>query len=148
SGPKLATTDGSAMPPLSIDDFALDERTGRVDACPTGRIPLEVCQDVDAETGTTTTTIHMSPAACEACPFQEQCPVEPGRKTYTTSYTDKERRLEARRGEEKTEIFQERYNRRSGIESTHSGTKRRLGLGRLRVRGRKAVFHTLYLKAA
>ena len=64
------------------------------------------------------------------------------------SYTDKQRRLEERRREQQTEPFQQRYAKRSGLESTNSGLKRRLGLGRLRVRGRKAVQHALYLKAA
>ena len=50
--------------------------------------------------------------------------------------------------EQTTPVFKERYARRAGVESTNSGLKRRLGLGRLRVRGRKAVQHALYLKAA
>jgi len=53
-----------------------------------------------------------------------------------------------RRQEEKTDVFKERYAKRSGIESTNSGMKRRLGLGKLRVRGRKAVFHAIHLKVA
>ena len=32
------------------------------------------------------------------------------------------------------------------IEGTNSGLKRKTGLGRLRVRGRPAVFHAIYLK--
>jgi Transposase DDE domain len=64
------------------------------------------------------------------------------------SYTDKQRRLAERRREEDTAAFRERYAKRSGIESTNSGLKRRLGMGRLRVRGQKAVFHALYLKVA
>ena len=67
---------------------------------------------------------------------------------YRLTYTDKQRRLEERRQEEQTDVFKERYAKRSGIESTNSGLKRRLGLGKLRVRGRKAVFHAIYLKVA
>ena len=48
-----------------------------------------------------------------------------------------------RRVEEKTEVFQERYAPRSGIESTNSGLKNRLGLDRLRVRGRGSVFRVI-----
>ena len=40
------------MEPLSIDDFAIDERTGKVGSCPSGRIPLRVIRD--EATGTTT----------------------------------------------------------------------------------------------
>ena len=96
-----------------------------------------------------TTTIEMPAASCEACPFRKACPIQKkagGR--YTISHTDKQRRLEERRREEQTVPFQKPYGKRSGVESTNSGLKRRLGFGYLRVRGKKAVFHALYLKAA
>ena len=155
SGPQPTETDaaasanananvGETVAKLSIDDFALDERTGQVEACPTGRIPLHV--EYDAATGTT--TIHMAPEDCAACPFREQCPIKPGTPTCKLSYTDKQRRLEGRRREQATDVFRQRYAKRSGLESTNSGTKRRLGLGQLRVRGRRAVQHALYLKVA
>jgi len=131
--------------PLTIDDFAVDERTGKVTACPAGRVPLQTIHDTEAGT----TTIDMSATDCENCPFRKACPIKkkPGGR-YRLTYTDKQRRLEERRQEEKTDAFKKRYAKRSGIESTNSGLKRRLGLGKLRVRGRKAVFHALYLKVA
>lgn len=147
SGPKpadAAVNGGETTPLLTIDDFAWDERTGKVEACPAGRIPLQVLY----EATTSTTTIHMSAADCQACPHRTQCPVQSDGNTCKLSYTDKQRRLAGRRCEEQTKVFAERYAPRSGIESTNSGLKRRLGLGRLRVRGRKAVFHALYLKVA
>ena len=45
-------------------------------------------------------------------------------------------------------MFTERYARRSGIESTNSGLKNRLGLKRLRVRGRGSVFRVILHKVA
>jgi DDE family transposase len=155
SGPKMTTSAAEAaadtnagtdkaVAKLSIDDFAIDERTGKVEACPSGRIPLNVVY----EAATNTTTIHMSPEDCTACPFRAQCPIEPGEPTCKVSYTDKQRRLEGRRREQATDVFRERYAKRSGLESTNSGIKRRLGLGQLRVRGRRAVNHALYLKVA
>ncbi len=45
-------------------------------------------------------------------------------------------------------MFKERYANRSGIESTNSGLKNRLGLGRLRVRGRGSVYRVILHKAA
>ena len=134
-----------AMEALTIDDFAVDERTGRVTSCPSGRIPLETIHDAEA----CTTTVEMAAADCQSCQFRKGCPIQ--RKAggrYGLSYTDKQRRLAERRREQETEAFRERYAKRSGIESTNSGLKRRLGLGRLRVRGEKAVFHALYLKVA
>ena len=145
TAPGDATAAEAAMEPLSIDDFAVDERTGKVTACPSGRIPLHMTHD--AETGTT--TVEMPVGTCASCPFRSACPIQSkagGR--YTLSYTAKQRRLAARRREEDTEVFGERYAKRSGIESTNSGLKRRTGLGRLRVRGKQAVFHAIYLKVA
>jgi len=153
AGPKVDTTEptveGSVVEPapakLSIDDFALDERTGKVDACPSGKIPLRVLYDAEK----CETTIEMNAADCQGCPFGSACPMrrKPGGK-YEMSYTDKQRRLEERRREEQTEPFRERYAKRSGLESTNSGLKRRQGLGRLRIRGMKGVAHALYLKIA
>jgi hypothetical protein len=134
---------------LTVDDFAHDERTGKIQACPTGRIPLQTVYDADSDT----TTVHMAAADCGSCPHRSQCPVEPesggsrGCGGYRVSFTGKQRRLASRRCEETTGVFRERYARRAGLESTNSGLKRRLGLGRLRVRGIKAVGHALYLKA-
>jgi hypothetical protein len=145
TGLDVPSDDETPMEPLTIDDFAVDEPTGKVTACPAGRIPLETIHDAKAGT----TTIDMRPTDCDSCPFQKACPIKkkPGGR-YRLSYTDKQRRLEERRQEEKTEVFEQRYAKRSGIESTNSGLKRRLGMGKLRVRGRKAVFHALYLKVA
>jgi hypothetical protein len=134
-----------AAAPLNTDDFAIDERNGKVEACPAGHAPTEAHYDADKKT----TTIHMPAEACQNCPFRGPCPInesKPG--VFTLEYTDKERRLDARRHEQQTKVFKERYAPRSGIESTNSGLKRRLGLGKLRVRGQRAVFHALYLKTA
>src|ERR1019366_10651854 len=65
-GPTSTTTtevtdaDGEVVAKLTIDDFAVDERTGRAEACPAGRIPLQVVCDEE----TSTTTIHTSPEEC------------------------------------------------------------------------------------
>ena len=107
-------------------------------------MPLQVVRDE----ATSTTTIHMSPEDCAACPFRAQCPIEEGKSTCKVSYTDKQKRLEGRRREQETDVFRQRYAKRSGLESTNSGVKRRLGLGQLRVRGRHAVNHAIYLKVA
>ena len=49
---------------------------------------------------------------------------------------------------EQTPEYREKYRARSGIESTNSSLKRRLGLKRLRVRGMPAVQLTIDLKLA
>lgn len=125
---------------LTVDDFAWDERTGTIDACPAGHRPTSCAHDAT----TATTRVEMPASACAEGPFRKQCPIEKAHDgKFTLEFTDKERRLAARRGEEETEVFQERSAPRSGIESTNSGLKNRLGLGRLRVRGRGSVFRVI-----
>ena len=65
-----------------------------------------------------------------------------------SSPTDQQHRTAGRRREEETEVFAERYAIRAGIESTNSGLKNRLGLGKLLVRGRGSVFRVIVHKVA
>jgi hypothetical protein len=143
-------SDQPLSPPLeklTIDDFAVDERTGNVSACPSGRIPLNVLYEQGKNADKT--VIEMRPEDCESCPFREACPVQKTKKgRYQLDYTAKQRRQQARRREEDTPAFRERYAKRSGLESTNSGLKRKHGLGKLRVRGSPAVRHALFLKVA
>ena len=128
---------------FSVDDFAFDERTGAITACPTGHQPTSCMRDA----ATSRTRIEMPASACAACPFRKQCPIERTRDgMFTLEFTDKDRRLAGRRVEEQTEVFKERYAPRSGIESTNSGLKNHLGLGQLRVRGRGSVFRVIWHK--
>jgi Transposase DDE domain len=130
---------------ISVDDFAWDERTGLIDACPAGHKPTSCSYDAE----TARTWSEMPASACPECPFRKQCPIKSTNDgKFTLDVSDKERRLAGRRVEEATEVFKERYAPRSGIESTNSGLKNRLGLGRLRVRGRGSVFRGLLHKVA
>jgi hypothetical protein len=127
---------------LNIDDFAVAETTECVTRCPNGQAPVSSVHD--PATGKTRTT--MPAAACAGCAYRNQCPVAEAPDGYHLEHTAKQRRVAGRRREQETEVFRQRYRRRSGIESTHSGLKRRMGLGRLRVRGRVRVFQAIYLK--
>jgi hypothetical protein len=123
----------------------VDERTGKVEACPQGHVPLVVERDKEAAT----TRIEMPPEVCGGCPFRNACPINKTRDgRYTMEFSDKDHRLAGRRREQETPVFTERYARRSGIESTNSGLKNRLGLGRLKVRGRGSVFRVILHKVA
>jgi hypothetical protein len=129
---------------LTIDDFVIDEQTEQVTCCPDGHAPVRsVHHPVSGRTHTT-----MATAVCARCAYRDQCPVQEAPDGYHLEHTAKQRRVAGRRREQDTEVFRERYRRRSGIESTNSGLKRRTGLGRLRVRGRPRVFQAIYLKAA
>ena len=127
---------------LNVDDFVINEETEEVIQCPEGHKPTSSVHDPKA--GKTHTV--MPESACCDCEYQGECPVKKGRDGYTFCHTAKSRRTAGRRREEATDAFRERYQRRSGIEGTNSGLKRRTGLGQLRVRGAPRVFHTIYLK--
>ncbi len=90
----------------------------------------------------------MSESACGQCNYIDQCPVKKNRNGYCLDHTAKDRRLAARRHEEATDVFQQRYRLCGGLEGTNSGLKRRIGLGQLRVRGKPRVSHAIYLKIA
>jgi hypothetical protein len=129
---------------LSIDDFNVDETTEKVICCPAGHEPKS--SEHNSDTGKTKTV--MPESACGQCDFRKQCPAKKVRDGYQLEHTAKDRRIAGRRKEQATEVFRQRYKIRGGIEGTNSGLKRRVGLGRLRVRGQPAVFHAIYLKIA
>jgi hypothetical protein len=130
---------------LTIDDFPVDERTGKVEACPSGRMPLHVLYDQGPNKDQT--TIEKRAEDCASCPFREASPMQQTKKgAYKLEYTSKQRRQAERRREEDTDAFRQRYAKRSGLESTNGGLKRKHGLGQLRVRGSPAVRHALFLK--
>lgn len=129
---------------LNIDDFTVDESTEEVTCCPAGHAPLS--SKNSKKSGQTRTVMPQS--ACSQCEFFGECPVRKVGDSFLLKHTAKQRRCAARRREEKTQAFRDRYSLRSGIESTNSGLKRKTGLGRLRVRGRPAVFNAIYLKIA
>jgi len=129
---------------LNIDDFNVAEVTEEVICCPGGHKPQS--SEHNNHTGKTKTV--MPESACGQCEFFEQCPVKKTPSSYQLEHTAKDRRIAGRRREQDTEVFRERYKTRGGIEGTNSGLKRRTGLGRLRVRGRPAVFQAIYLKIA
>jgi len=143
SGSDKANEDAS-YERLTIDDFDIDEQSEEVKCCPAGHKPESSVVDEQAEK----TTTVMPESACGQCEFHEQCPVKKRNGQYRLEHTGKQRRLAARRREQDTEVFRERYKIRGGIEGTNSGLKRKTGLGQLRVRGGPAVFHAILLKVA
>jgi hypothetical protein len=143
SGSDQANQDAS-YERLTIDDFDIHEQTEQVLHCPAGHTPDSSVHDGQSEK----TTTVMPALACGQCKFYGQCSVEKCKGQYRLEHTAKQRRLAARRREQDTEAFRERYKIRAGIEGTNSGLKRKTGLGQLRVRGGPAVFHAILLKVA
>ena len=144
-GPVPGRVPESDTAAMTVDAFASDERAGTIHACPAGHRPTSCWRDA----AMAATRIEMPASACSECPFRKRCPIEKTRDgKYMLDISGKERRLAGRRVEESTEVFRERYAPRSGIESTNSGLKNRLGLGRLPVRGRGSVFRVILHKVA
>ena len=129
---------------LTIDDFVVDETTQRVERCPNGQEP--VCSVHDVIKGRTRTV--MAASHCSACPFRSQCPVKQVRGKYVIEHTPAEQRLASRRAEQATDAFGENYAIRAGGESVNAGLKRKMGLGRLRVRGLPRVRMAVLLRCA
>jgi hypothetical protein len=123
-----ADEDGDALPPV----VARLEQTGLK--------PAEILAD----------TLYGSDAnqqLCEGKGIELVAPVRgPAPKKILFPATAAQKRLALRRAAEKTEAWQQRYRLRAGIEGTNSGLKRRMGLGKLRVRGEKSVFNVVLLK--
>ena len=129
---------------LTIDDFVVDETTQRVERCPNGQEPVYSVHDVIK--GRTRT--FMEASHCWACPFRSQCPVKQVRDQYVIEHTPAEHRLASRRAEQATDAFGENYAIRGGGESVNAGLKRKMGLGRLRVRGLPRVRMAVLLRCA
>jgi len=72
----------------------------------------------------------------------------PAPKKKSKRLTKKQKRLNARRKEQRTDQWGERYSPRAGIEGTNSSIKRKTGLGKLRVRGAASMYHAILMRIA
>ncbi len=129
---------------MTIGGFDVNEETETVETCPAGHAPQSSTHDPE----TAETRTEMAAETCAVCEQKERCPMKQTRNGCHFEHTSKERRLDERRRNEATDEFRERYHKRAGIEATNSGIKRRTGMARLRVRGKKSVFHAILLKVA
>ncbi len=135
----------SGKPPKTgektISDFKVDEKTKTVQTCPADHTPVK--STYNKKTGKTRT--DMSAEHCLSCKFREDCPVEKVKHGYRLYHTSKQLRLDKRRKNEKTDEFRKVYSKRSDVESTNSGIKRRTGMSRLRVRGKGVIKGLSYI---
>ncbi|MCK4276362.1 MAG: transposase, partial [Phycisphaerae bacterium] len=129
---------------LTVDDFVIDEGTETVERCPNGCVPKSSTHD--AEKGRTRTVMESSD--CSACAFYSRCPVKEVRGEFVLWHTPAQRRLAARRVEQRTEAFRKNYRIRAGGESVNSGLKRKTGMGRVRTRGSPRLRLAVLLRCA
>ncbi len=130
---------------IGYDQFVLNDKN-EVQACPAGHTPKSThYNEVNKSTWA-----QMDAEKCRGCPLVEACRVQKDKATGQANgrvqFDADAPRAAQRRRYQQTEVFRERYRWRSGIESTNSALKRRLGLKRLRVRGMPAVKLCVMLK--
>lgn len=132
---------------VGYDQFDLND-ANEVVACPAGHAPKSTRYNAKSDE----TWAQMDPELCRGCPLVAQCRVRKDRATGAANgrvqFRSDAPTAAIRRRHEQTDKFRDSYRWRSGIESTNAGLKRRLGLGRLRVRGMSAVRQSILLKLA
>lgn len=137
---------GAQYDPEAIgpEHFRWDRESQTVTACPAGHAPQSSVYNAQSDR----VAVTMSLEVCAGCPLLERCAIKRKRKSAKIYFQLSEHRAGTRRQDQQTEAFRTAYAPRAGIESTNSGLKRRMGLGRLRVRGQPAVATALLLKIA
>ena len=140
---------------VSEDKLGLDEFNMSADetviSCPQGKSPERITQKDEK------VVALFAIATCLACPCKDRlsapsaarqagCPAKAGKKGFYLRYERKQVRLAVRRAYERTDEFKEKYRWRAGEEGTNSLAKQKTGLGKLRVRGMKAVRFAVTLK--
>ncbi len=141
---RFTVADFTLEPGVQIGPWGREIPNPKCVACPAGIEPHRSFYDHGMEQ----IEILQFPEVCNACPLRERCPTRDASGWKIVTISLKQVRLINRRRRERTPEFQRKYRNRSGIESTNSLLKRVTGLGRLRVRGQKSVFMSIYLKVA
>ncbi|OQA76656.1 MAG: Transposase DDE domain protein [Lentisphaerae bacterium ADurb.Bin242] len=131
-------------PPKPTGKIGLEEcefdLAKKMTRCPAGNKPMKK----EYFRGKGRAVFHKN--VCEKCPLREKCRVRKcGKQNYAFFYTDADLRTAERRRFETTESFKNEYRRRSGIEGLFGSLKQFTPLRRLRVRGRSAVSHSIYM---
>lgn len=132
---------GKKQGKLTLEDFQLDEE-GRVLSCPEGKEPVET------SVSQTRLQVLFDSAVCEGCPHKDRCPAAAvGRQERRWQYTHDRVRQRARRLQDASDEFLDRYRWRAGVEATMSRFKHQMGMAKLRVRGMASVTYVAMLRA-
>ena len=132
---------GTRQGKLTLEDFELDEQ-GLVIRCPMGQSPVET------SVAEVRLQVLFDPVACANCPRKGDCPAAAiGRRERRWQYTHDRVRQRARRLQDASDEFCDRYRWRAGIEATMSRFKHQMGMAKLRIRGMAKVTYTAMLRA-
>ncbi len=126
---------------IELGAFELDS-SNCITSCPVGVAPERAWFNDDKDCGAAV----FAAQHCENCPLLERCQARINGSNYYIFYKGRALRIAERKRDMETPETRALYAKRSGIEATYSTGKRTVGLGRLRVRGRPAVFTAILLK--
>ncbi len=134
---------GTPADGFGVMDFVRTEENTII-SCPMG----QQCVENIVHSGRKKTVSHFDPARCRECPHSHDCPVKITKRKARLEWDWKKPRIEARRRmfAEDTET-KALYRQRAGGESAFSVAKRKLGLNRLRRRGREKATLSIFLAA-
>ena len=112
-------------------DILVEQRTA---ICPAGQENSQCSRLEEKATGRSSFRFEWNSAACGPCPLRPKC-IKGEHKHRTLAASENHSVLQARRREQKTELFKERMKHRNAIEGTQSELVRAHGLRRARYRG-------------
>ncbi len=133
------TLKGPMAPPpskegrLSSETFDVNVADRRA-LCPAGQISTNCSRLEEEKTGAVHYRFEWSNALCGGCPHRAGC-LGAGQKHRTLVVGEHHDAIQARRREQKTELFQADMRHRNAIEGTISELTRRHGMRRCRYRG-------------
>jgi transposase len=143
---------GPAQPSASraqgfrTEDFDVDIEQRRA-LCPAGKTNTQCSQLKDKKSGKISYRFEWS-THCHHCPLRQRC-VGKDQRHRTLVVGEHHNLLQARRRDQKTESFRERYKVRAGIEGTQSEMVRAHGMRRARYRGlAKVTLQNYFIGAA
>ncbi|MEE1664108.1 IS1182 family transposase [Streptomyces sp. WAC07094] len=116
--------------------FTVDWQARKV-TCPEGKISAS-WPDQRKSSGTPVARVHFTARDCGSCPVREKSTKAAngkGGRSLTLLPQDQQEALEARRHEQLTDEWQQRYNIRAGVEGTISQAVRRTRIRRTRFTG-------------
>ena len=124
---------------VGLDECELDSEN-RIIACPAGKKPISK----SFKNGKGRAVFFKS--VCDKCPLKDQCRSKKcGKQNREFKYNDADLRTRTRRAFEATDEFKKKYGpKRSPIEGLNGRLKQFTPLRRLRVRGRPAVYFSIY----
>lgn len=129
---------------FGVIDFAIEEDGKRLARCPLGK----TCKQNKVNEAAKATASYFDVEVCRSCAHSRECPVKITKRKAKLDWAWKRPRLEARRLQfEEDEEVKKLFRQRSGGEAPMSILKNKMGLSRIRRRGRAKTTLSVYLAA-